>query len=108
MAVDPLRTMGFGLIAIIPNLIFLAILVLVTRYTLRVIRVLFDGLASGTVTLSGFEADSGAHLPPHPHPCDRVRAHRRLPLIPGSESGAFGGSFAVYGNYFLAGIFITS
>lgn len=42
MAIDPVRTMALGLLGMIPNLVFLAILVLVTRYALRIIRVLFD------------------------------------------------------------------
>ena len=104
MAVDPLRTMGFGLIAIIPNLVFLAILVLVTRYTLRVIRVLFDGLASGTVTLSGFEADWAA--PTYRLIRILVIAFALIvayPYIPGSESGAFKGVSLFMGIIFSLG-----
>jgi small-conductance mechanosensitive channel len=104
IAVDPLRTMGLGLIAMIPNLVFLAILILVTRYTLRVVRVLFDGLASGTVTLTGFEPE---WAPP------TYRLIRILviafalivayPYIPGSESGAFKGVSLFMGIIFSLG-----
>ncbi len=53
IAIDPLRTMGSGLVGMIPNLVFLAILTVIIRYALKMIRVLFDRVGSGTVTLKG-------------------------------------------------------
>ena len=104
IAVDPLRTMGLGLIAMIPNLVFLAILILVTRYTLRVVRVLFDGLASGTVSLSGFEPEWAA--PTYRLIRILVIAFALIvayPYIPGSESGAFKGVSLFMGIIFSLG-----
>ena len=51
---DPLRTMGTAFLDALPNLAFLAILIVVTRYGLKAVRLFFIGVAHGTVTLSGF------------------------------------------------------
>ena len=57
MAVDPLRTMGSGLVGIIPNLVFLVILVVVTRYGLKLIEAVFDSVGAGTMTWKGFDPE---------------------------------------------------
>src|SRR6185369_11162792 len=57
LAIDPLRTMGLGFLATIPNLVFLAILAVVVRYALKAIRVLVAGVARGRVTLGGFDPE---------------------------------------------------
>jgi small-conductance mechanosensitive channel len=104
IAIDPLRTMGLGLIGIIPNLVFLAILVLVIRYTLRIIRVLFDGLASGAARLGGFEPEWAA--PTYRLIRILVIAFAVIvayPYIPGSESGAFKGVSLFMGIIFSLG-----
>jgi small-conductance mechanosensitive channel len=50
----PLVYFGRGLLAMIPDLIFLVILWFATRYLLRVIRAFFDSVGTGAVELSGF------------------------------------------------------
>jgi small-conductance mechanosensitive channel len=104
IALDPVRTIGVGLIDVIPNFVFLAILALVTRYTLRIIRVLFDGLAAGSVTLSGFEPEWA----PPTYRLVRVLVIAfaiivAYPYIPGSESGAFKGVSLFMGIIFSLG-----
>jgi len=104
IALDPLRTMGLGLLQVIPKLAFLAILIVVTRYALRVMRLLFEGLGSGALTLQGFDADWA--LPTY-------RLLRLLvialavivayPYIPGSESEAFKGVSLFMGVVFSLG-----
>jgi small-conductance mechanosensitive channel len=104
IAVDPLRTMGSGVVGMIPNLVFLAILIVVIRYLLKMIRALFDGVASGTVTLKGFEPEWAKPT---------YRLVRMLvivfavvvayPYIPGSESGAFKGVSLFIGVIFSLG-----
>jgi small-conductance mechanosensitive channel len=104
IAIDPLRTMGSGLVGIIPNLVFLAILIVIVRYVLRLIRVLFDGVGSGTITLKGFDPEWAAPT---------YRLARMLvivfaivvayPYIPGSESGAFKGVSLFIGIIFSLG-----
>jgi small-conductance mechanosensitive channel len=104
IAVDPLRTIGLGLVGIIPNLVFLGILIVVTRYGLKLIRALFDSLAAGTITWKGFDPE---WAPP------TYRLVRLLvialtvvvayPYIPGSESGAFKGVSLFIGLIFSLG-----
>ncbi len=89
---DPVVTLGRGVVSYLPNLLFLAILFIVIRYALKVTRLFFIGVERGTVTLSGFDADWA-------QPTYKIV---RLfvvgfglvvayPYIPGSESPAFKG-----------------
>ncbi len=104
IAIDPLRTMGSGLIATIPNIVFLAILVVVTRFAMRMVRAVFDGVAAGSVTVAGFDPDWAVPT---------YRLVRLLmvalalvvayPYIPGSESGAFKGISLFMGVIFSLG-----
>jgi small-conductance mechanosensitive channel len=104
IAVDPLRTMAVGFLLAIPNLVFLAILVVVVRYALRVIRIGFDGIAAGTLTVNGFDSEWA---------WPTYRLVRSLvimfglvvayPYIPGSESGAFKGISLFIGVIFSLG-----
>jgi small-conductance mechanosensitive channel len=104
IAMNPIRTLGLGLIGFIPNLVFLAVLILVTRYALRVIRMLFNSVAAGTVVLDGFDSDWA--LPTY-------RLIRILiigfavvvayPYIPGSDSEAFKGVSLFAGVIFSLG-----
>ncbi|MBS1146197.1 MAG: MscS Mechanosensitive ion channel, partial [Proteobacteria bacterium] len=57
LLIDPLRAMGESVLAAIPGLVFLAILVIVTRYLLKTIRLFFMALAEGTTPLAHFERD---------------------------------------------------
>jgi small-conductance mechanosensitive channel len=54
---SPLQTMGNGLLAQIPSIIFLIILFLITRFFLRLIHKFFGALKTGDVKLSGFDAE---------------------------------------------------
>ena len=104
IAINPLRIIGSGLVGIIPNLVFLAILTVIIRYVLKMIRVLFDGVGSGTVTLKGFDPEWAGPT---------YRLVRMLaivfaivvayPYIPGSESGAFKGVSLFIGIIFSLG-----
>jgi small-conductance mechanosensitive channel len=53
----PVRTVVFGMITLIPKLFFLAVLLLITRYLLRLIRLFFDAVDSGTVILQDFDRE---------------------------------------------------
>ena len=104
IAIDPPRTIGLGLVGMIPNLVFLAILILVLRYALKVIRALFERVAAGTMTLKGFDREWAV-------PTYRlVRLFVIVfglvvayPHIPGSESGAFKGISLFLGIIFSLG-----
>ena len=53
----PLRFLADGAISTFPKLVFLAIFVLVTRYLLKIIRLFFDAVGAGTVTLGSFSPE---------------------------------------------------
>ena len=104
MAVDPLRTMGSGLVGIIPNLVFLVILVVVTRYGLKLIKAVFDSLGAGNMTWKGFDPEWA--LPTYRLVRMLVIAFAVVvayPYIPGSESGAFKGVSLLIGVLFSLG-----
>ncbi|CAG0983529.1 partial Mechanosensitive channel MscK, partial [Geobacteraceae bacterium] len=102
--VDPLRTMGKGLLKSIPKLVFLLVLYFVIRYLLKLVRLFFSGIAEGTVVLPQFEADWA-------WPTYRlVRLFLvafaliiAYPYIPGSESAAFKGVSLFIGVLFSLG-----
>jgi small-conductance mechanosensitive channel len=104
LVADPLRAIGRGLLAAIPGLVFLAILAVVTRYGLKVVRLIFAGIDAGTVTLAGFEREWA---------WPTYRLVRLLivafavvvayPYIPGSDSGAFKGVTLFLGVIFSLG-----
>ena len=88
----PIQYFGRGLLAMIPDLIFLLILVLVTRYMLQIIKSFFDSVGRGCVTLKSFYPEWAG--PTH----DLVRVGvvafslvLAYPHIPGASSDAFKG-----------------
>jgi small-conductance mechanosensitive channel len=104
VAIDPVRTLGLGLIDFIPNLVFLIVLAVVTRYVLKLMRLFFEGAAAGTVKLKNFDPEWA--LP-------TFRLLRLLvilfavvvayPYIPGSRSEAFKGVSLFMGIIFSLG-----
>jgi len=57
LLVGPLQQMGAGFIDFVPDLLFLIVLALVTRYSLRLIKLYFSALERGTATLAGFDPE---------------------------------------------------
>lgn len=57
VTVERLRAMSRGALAAVPDLLFLAVLFVVTRYALRLLRSLFDGVAARTITLRSFDPE---------------------------------------------------
>lgn len=92
LLIDPLRAMGDSVLAAIPGLAFLVILVFVTRYVLKTIRLFFMALAEGTTPLVHFERDWA--WPTYRLVRFFVIAFALVvayPYIPGSQSEAFKG-----------------
>ncbi len=95
---DPLREIGGSILDSLPDLAFLAILTLLIRMLLRVIRTFFDRVHRGWIRLETFDRDLA--LPTY-------RIVRVLvivfglviayPYIPGSESEAFKGMSIFFG-----------
>jgi small-conductance mechanosensitive channel len=101
---DPLATMAQGIVVVIPDLLFLAVLFLVTRYLLKLIHLFFAAVGRGEVTFAGFE----------PEWADPTYKLLRIaivaltlvvayPYIPGSGSEAFKGISIFIGIVFSLG-----
>ena len=104
MVTGPLRVIGEGAIGIVPNLVFLAVLVLVTRYGLKLIRLFFDGVAAGTVVFSSFDPDWA--VPTYRLVRIAIIAFAVVvayPYVPGSQSDAFKGVSLFIGIVFSLG-----
>ena len=92
LVVGPLSTMGQAAIARLPDFMFLAVLFVVLRVVLRLLRVMFDAVQRGTLRLSGFE-------PEWAQPTYKIVRFAIIafgvvvayPYLPGSGSAAFKG-----------------
>ena len=90
--IDPLTTMWTGLVDALPGLVFIAILVIVTRYVLRLTQLFFSGIANETIRPAGFDRDWA--WPTYRLLRFAVIAFALViayPYIPGSDSEAFKG-----------------
>jgi small-conductance mechanosensitive channel len=100
----PVTTIGAGFVAFIPDLVFLIVLALVTRFVIRLVRLFFQRVADGTVMLQNFE-------PAWAVPTERMVRFALIafalviayPYIPGSSSEAFKGIGVVIGLMFSLG-----
>ena len=100
----PVSTLGAGFVAFIPDLVFLLVLALVTRFIVRLVRLFFQRVGDGTVALQGFEPEWAA-------PTERMVRFALIafalvvayPYIPGSGSEAFKGIGVVIGLMFSLG-----
>jgi small-conductance mechanosensitive channel len=104
LILDPLARMGKGVVSSIPSLVFLALLVLVTRYVLKTLHLMFGAIEQGAVKLKGFDRD-------WTWPTYRIVRLLVLafavvvafPYIPGSSSEAFKGVSLFLGIIFSLG-----
>ncbi len=104
LLLDPLRTMATGVLAAVPNLIFIAILIIVVRYILKLARLFFSGVERGTVTISGFDRDWA--LPTYKILRVLIVAFGVVvayPYIPGAQTDAFKGVSIFVGIVFSLG-----
>jgi len=90
--IAPIQFFGRGLLAMIPDLIFLLILFLITRYALRIIKSFFDSVGCGALELKSFYPEWASPT------YDLVRVGvlafsivLAYPHIPGASSDAFKG-----------------
>lgn len=101
---DPLKTMGSAVLGALPDVIFIAVVVIITRYLLRIMRLFFDAVASGGVKLANFEPEWS--VPTYRGLRLVVIAFATVvayPYIPGSQSGAFKGISIFLGIMFSIG-----
>jgi small-conductance mechanosensitive channel len=104
IAIDPLRQMVLSLAWIVPNLVFLAILFVVTRYVLKLVWLFFNSVAAGRVRLLHFEAEWA--LPTYRLVRVLIIAFALVvayPYIPGSQTDAFKGISLFIGVVFSLG-----
>jgi len=102
--VQPLKTLATGFLAFIPDLVFLIILAVITRWALRLVRLFFARVAEGETEVRGFDADWAK-------PTERIVRFVIVamalviayPYIPGSGSEAFKGIGVVVGLMFSLG-----
>lgn len=89
---NPISQMATAILAAVPNLVFLAILIIVVRYALQMLHHFFAGIARGTVSISGFDREWAL-------PTFRLLRLGTIaftvvvayPYVPGSESEGFKG-----------------
>ena len=100
----PLGHLGRGVLGIVPNLVFLAILFIVTRYLLKLVHLFFAAVGRGEVKLASFEAEWAEPT----YKLIRLLAVVlalvvAYPYIPGSQSDAFKGLSIFIGVVFSLG-----
>jgi small-conductance mechanosensitive channel len=89
---DPIRTLGRALVAYLPNLLFVLVVAVITRYVLKGVRIVFDALGRKGLVIRGF----------HPEWAQPTYSIARLlilafaavvifPYLPGATSPAFQG-----------------
>jgi small-conductance mechanosensitive channel len=89
---DPIISLGNGILHFLPSLAFLVVIFLVTRYLLKLIKLLFTGLQNGDIVIGSFYPDWAM-------PTFRILRTLIIafavviayPYIPGSSSSAFKG-----------------
>jgi small-conductance mechanosensitive channel len=90
--IDPLRTMGASFVQSLPDLFFLAVLFVVVRIGLRLLRRFFDSVADGRIRLANFDPEWAMPTYKLVRPAVIVFALViGYPYIPGSSSDAFKG-----------------
>ena len=103
-ALAPLVVIGRGLVTHIPGLVFLAVLFVLVRLALRLIRLFFDAIERGGVTIASFDPDWSQ--PTYKIIRILVVAFALVvayPYIPGSGSAAFQGVSLFLGVVFSLG-----
>ncbi len=104
LLMEPLRAMGTSFVAEVPSLLFLAVLFLLVRFTLRGLRPLSEAVAQRAVIVTGFE-------PEWARPTYNLARLAIIffalvvayPYIPGSDSDAFKGISIFFGVMFSLG-----
>jgi len=100
----PVSAVGLALLNFIPNLAFLIVIFFVAKYLLKLVKIFFDGLGKGIITISGFDAEWA--LPTYKIVRILFVAFAVIvayPYIPGSESDAFKGVSLFLGILFSLG-----
>lgn len=103
-ALTPLAAAVFGLLAFLPNLFYLLVIVLITRYVLKLVHAIFNAIGSGAITFGGF-------YPEWADPTYKIvrvlvlafAAVIGFPYLPGAHTDAFKGVTLFLGVLFSLG-----
>lgn len=103
-AIAPLQAMGSAIISSLPKLIFVAVIILIMRYVIKAVGLLFSELEKGSISLEGF-------YPEWSQPTFKIvrflliafTAIIAFPYLPGSDSPAFRGVSIFLGVLFSLG-----
>ena len=90
--IDPLRTMGLGILQSVPNIAFVVVLAIVIRYAIKLLRLFFEAIEHQTISFASFEHDWA--MPTFRIVRVLVIAFAVViayPYLPGSQSDAFKG-----------------
>jgi small-conductance mechanosensitive channel len=101
---QPLQVMGHTVLGAVPDLTFVLVLVLVARYVLRALHLMFQGIETGAVQFEGFDPEWAQ--PTYKIVRILVVAFTVVvayPYIPGSDSQAFKGVSLFLGVIFSLG-----
>jgi len=104
LVITPLSTLGLAFVDALPNLVFLVVLFLVTRYVLKLARLFFLAIEHGSVTFEGFDPEWA--VPTYKVVRIFIVAFTVVvayPYIPGSDSAAFKGVSVLLGVIFSLG-----
>ena len=104
LLLDPLRSMANSVVESVPDLLFIAILIGIVRYILKLANLFFASVGSGTVAISGFDREWA--LPSYKICKFLVIAFAAVvafPYMPGSNSDAFKGISIFVGIIFSIG-----
>ena len=102
--ISPVSAVGTALLNFIPNLAFLIVIFFVAKYILKLVKIFFDGIGKGIITISGFDTDWA--LPTFKIVRVLLIAFTVIvayPYIPGSDSDAFKGVSLFIGILFSLG-----
>jgi small-conductance mechanosensitive channel len=103
-ALSPFRAVGRAVVIYLPNLFFLAAIVVVAYYVTRFVKFLFIQVARGALTLPGFYPDWA--MPTYKIARFLIAAFTLVvafPYLPGSSSPAFQGVSIFFGLLFSLG-----
>jgi small-conductance mechanosensitive channel len=92
LVLQPLATIGLGIVEYLPNLLFLVVLTFVVRFALRLLRLYFEAVDRGSITLAHFEREWA--MPTYKIARTLlvlVTLVMAYPYLPGSGSAAFQG-----------------
>ncbi|MEP6778588.1 MAG: mechanosensitive ion channel family protein [Gemmatimonadaceae bacterium] len=101
---SPLRQVGSAFLEYLPNIFFIAVIVVVARYVLKAIHIFFDAVERGHVSLGGFEPEWAD--PTYKIVRFLVMAFGVVvlfPYLPGGQSEAFKGVSLFFGVLFSLG-----